>query len=97
MKTALILQLIAVILNTQYGDSELYCGDVEHWESSLSVKCQQMADKKQAYVLTTPALDFLRQVQLFSFTYCIKATSCIISTHSKVFCDLIPTDDRHDE
>lgn len=90
LETALTLQLITVLLNTQHGDSELYCSNFEHQASSLSIKCQQMADKKKACVLTTPALDFLRQVQLFSFTYCIKASGCNISTHSKVHLWLHP-------
>lgn len=65
LKTALILQ---------HGDSEHYCTDIEHWASSLSVKCQQMADKKaslSAYHTSSQHLIFLRQVQLFSFIHCI--------------------------
>lgn len=84
VKTVLILQLITVMLHTQHGDSERCCADIEHWTSSLSIVRQQMADKKQACVLTTPALDCSRQVQLFSFTYCIKATGCNIFTHCRV-------------
>lgn len=44
---------------------EHYCADVEHWATSMSIKCQQMADKKQMCAFHTSSGCFVTGAAVF--------------------------------